>query len=429
MNVNTAVERAVRSQASRVRYVLLTFVCLLAIISYVHRVCISASGPHLAAELGLSAVQMGFVYGAFILAYGAFSVPGGLLGDKIGGRKAITILVVTFSLFTALTGVVHSLFALVAVRFAFGAGEAGVFPNVSKIISKWMPHSKWGFAQGLMWMFGRLGGAFAPPLVVALGPVLGWRGSFWFFAAIGLIWAGGFWWWFRDTPEQKCGVNEAELQLIRESDATVRSHHALVRMPWSRAMRSGNLMAICGMYFCFSYGWHFYMTWFPTYMKARGFSAIQSGIFGGLPFLFGAVGCVLGGLLTDYLFKKTGDLRSRRYIGSVGFLLMAICMITVAKLENPRAAVLTISLASFFGDLTLSSCWAVCMDVGKEFAGTVTGLMSTCGNIGGFLFPIVTGFLIQHSGNWKLPIVVAGAIFFLGSLIWLRIDPREAIVS
>jgi nitrate/nitrite transporter NarK len=164
-------------------------------------------------------------------------------------------------------------------------------------------------------------------------------------------------------------------------------------------------------------------------MKYRGFSTAQTGLFGGLPFFFGAFGCVMGGLLTDYVVRRTGNLRNRRYIGSAGFFLMAVCMILVAWMESPLACVLTISMASFFGDLTLSSCWAICMDVGQEYAGTITGLMSTCGNIGGFLFPVVTGFLIQKTGNWKLPILVSGAIFLIGSMLWLRIDPRKRIMG
>jgi nitrate/nitrite transporter NarK len=148
-----------------------------------------------------------------------------------------------------------------------------------------------------------------------------------------------------------------------------------------------------------------------------------------LPFFFGAFGCVAGGLLTDYVVKKTGDLRSRRYIGAVGFFLMAICMFLVANMQNAMGGVLTISMASFFGDLTLSSCWAVCMDVGSEYAGTITGLMSTCGNIGGFLFPVASGFLVQSTGSWKLPIMVSGTIFLLGSMLWLLIDSRQSIMA
>ena len=419
----------VLASASRVRYVVLFVICLLAVISYVDRTCIAVSGPFLAADLGLSSVQMGFVYGAFILSYGLFAVPGGLLGDKFGGRKVITGLVLLFSLFTALTGVVHALWSLVLVRFLFGAAESSVGPTSSKVIARWLPPGKWGLAQGTMWMSGRIGGAFAPGLVVAVAPLLGWRGGFWFFATVGCVWAAFFWLWFRDSPEDKSGVSDEELRVIRGTETRPHSSHSYVRIPWSNLLRSRNIWTICGMYFCFSYGWHFYMTWFPTYMKARGFSNAQMGLLGGLPFFFGAFGCVAGGLLTDYVVKTTGSLKNRRYIGSAGFLLMALCMFLVARMENAMACVLTISMASFFGDLTLSSCWAVCMDVGHEYAGTITGLMSTCGNIGGFLFPVVSGFLVQYTGSWRLPIIVSGTIFLIGSMLWLKIDSSQPVMS
>jgi MFS transporter, ACS family, glucarate transporter len=429
MNTKAQVQSMVVTSASSVRYIVLVVICLLTVISYVDRTCISVSGPFLASDLGLSSVQMGFVYGAFILSYGLFAVPGGLLGDKIGGRKVITGLVLLFSLFTALTGLVHALWSLVLVRFLFGAAESSVGPNASKVLSKWLPPSKWGLAQGTMWMSGRIGGAFAPGMVVALQPFLGWRGGFWFFAAVGCIWAALFWFWYRDNPEDKSSVSEEELKTIRGTENRAHSAHTFARMPWARLFRSRTIWTICGMYFCFSYGWHFYMTWFPTYMKTHGFTTAQMGLYGGLPFFFGAFGCLAGGLLTDYVVKKTGNVRNRRYIGAVGFFLMALCMFLVSTMENAMACVLTISMASFFGDLTLSSCWAVCMDVGHEYAGTITGLMSTCGNIGGFLFPVVSGFLVQYTGSWRMPIIVSGTIFLVGSMLWLKIDSRNSIMN
>jgi ACS family glucarate transporter-like MFS transporter len=314
----------------------------------------------------------------------------------------------------------------VVIRFLFGAAESSVGPNASKVISGWLPSTKWGMAQGTMWMSGRLGGAFAPGLVVAIAPLLGWRGGFWFFTAIGCAWAVFFWFWFRDNPEENSGVNEDQLRIIRGGERSPSGHH-FVRLPWRKLLRSRVAWTICGMYFCFSYGWHFYMTWFPTYIKEQGFSSAQIGLLGGLPFFFGAFGCVAGGLLTDYVVKSTGNLANRRYIGAVGFLLMALCMFLVARLENAMACVLTISMASFFGDLTLSSCWAVCMDVAHEYAGTMTGLMSTCGNLGGFLFPVVSGYLVQSTGSWKVPILVSGSIFLVGSILWLKIDSRQSV--
>jgi MFS family permease len=179
------------------------------------------------------------------------------------------------------------------------------------------------------------------------------------------------------------------------------------------------------MYFCISYGWYFYITWLPTYLRGRGVTMA----YGGMPLFFGAIGCGLGGWLTDYVVRRTGNLKNRRYIGFAGFVLGALCMLASAAAANPLRAVIIISMASFFGDITMGSSWAVCQDVGQELAGTVSGAMNCWGNLGGFVSPIVTGFVVQRFGSWNLPIVISGAIFLFGALLWLRIDPTESVVE
>ncbi len=415
-------------RATRVRHQVLALVCSLSAITYLDRVCMSGSAPYMTADLGLSPVQMGAVFTAFGLAYAAFEVPSGWLGDTIGPRKVLTRIVVWWSVFTTFTGLVHRLWTLLSVRFLFGVGEAGAYPNTAKVISRWIPPHGRGFAQGMIWMCGRSGGALAPFLTVFLIGRFGWRATFWIFGAVGIVWAVFFWYWFRDTPQEKTKVNEAELQIIR-SDPPDLVHHDHRRVPWSRLLRSRNLWAICWMYFCMSYGWYFYITWLPTYLKARGMSMMGAGIYGGLPLGFGAIGCGLGGWLTDYVVRRTGDLKNRRYIGAAGFFLGSMCMLGSVWVADPRSAVLIISFASFFGDMTMGSAWAVCLDVGHEFAGTVSGCMNTWGNAGGALSPYVTGLLVQNFGSWNLPIVLSSGIFFLGALLWLRIDPTESVLD
>ena len=416
-------------RASRVRYGVLALVCSLSVVSYLDRVGISGGAPFIVSDLGLTPVQMGFVFSAFTLAYASFEIPSGWLGDTIGPRKVITRIVLWWSAFTTLTGLVHHFATLLTVRFLFGAGEAGTYPNATKVLSRWMPTVERGFGQGMVWMSGRLGGAFAPALVVFMIARMGWRPTFWIFGVVGVAWAAFFWCWFRDRPQEKPKVNEAELRIIQggRMGPTVPSSpcDSRLRAPWSRLARSGNLWAICWMYFCMAYGWYFYITWLPTYLKARGVTMA----YGGMPLFLGAIGCGLGGLLTDYVVKKTGTLKSRRYIGFAGFLLGALSMLASAWVADAMKAVVIISLASFFGDLTMGSCWAVCQDVGHELSGTVSGAMNCWGNLGGFVSPIVTGFVVQRFGNWNLPIVISGAIFLVGALLWLRIDPTKSVLE
>ena len=415
-----------RAGATRVRYAVLAFMCSLSVITYLDRVCISGSAPYIISDLGLTPVEMGLAFTAFGIAYAAFEVPSGWLGDMIGARKVMTRIVVWWSVFTTLTGLVRNLSSLVAVRFLFGAGEAGAFPNTTKVISRWMPTVERGFAQGVVWMCARMGGALAPGLVVFMISRMGWRPSFWVFGVLGLVWAVLFWSWFRDTPGEKPGVNEMELQIIQRGQ-TLRP--ARRQVPWTRLLLSGNLWAICWMYFGMAYGWYFYITWLPTYLKARGATMLQAGVYGGMPLFLGAIGCGLGGVLTDYVVKKTGNVRNRRYIGFVGFFLGSLSMLASVLFESPLHSVLALSLASFFGDLTMGSCWAVCLDVGHELAGTVSGCMNTWGNVGGALSPFMAGWLVQHFNNWNLPIVISGGIFLAGALLWLVIDPTKSVLE
>lgn len=411
---------------TRMRHVVLAVLCSLSVVNYLDRVCIAKSAPFIMTDLGLTKVEMGLVFSAFTLAYALFEVPGGWLGDMIGPRKVITRIVVWWSMFTTFTGVVNHLWSMIAVRFLFGAGEAGTYPNSSKIISRWMPRAERGSAQGLMWMCGRWGGAFAPGIVAYMLLHMHWRSTFWVFGIVGIVWATLFWIWFRDMPQDKKGVNAAELEIIRKGQPPPVPRP---KVPWLMLMKSGNLWAICWMYFCMSYGWYFYITWLPTYLEARGVSLMRSGILGGLPLFFGGIGCILGGLLTDYVVRRTGNLRNRRYIGAVGFFCGSLCMGSSVLVADPTWAVVVISMASFFGDMTMGSSWAVCLDVGHELAGTVSGCMNTWGNLGGALANVVTGFLVQHFGNWNLPIMVSGSIFFFGALLWLRIDPTRSVID
>ncbi len=423
LNNSPEPSRATPARPTHVRHQALAWICSLSIITYFDRVCISTSAPYITTELGLTPVEMGLAFSAFAVAYALFEVPGGWLGDRIGPRKVITRIVVWWSAFTVFTGLVTRLSNLIAVRFLFGAGEAGMYPNSAKVFSRWMPASERGLSTGMMWTFARAGGAVSPLLVVIMLGFMGWRETFAVFGALGFVWAGFFWFWFRDHPHEKKSVNEAELQVIRVGQIS-RDQSEQVRVPWRILLRSGNLWAIMWMYFCMSYGWYFYITWLPTYLKSRGVSMA----FGGLPLAFGAVGCALGGFLTDYLVKGTGNLKRRRYIGFAGFFLGALCLLLSVAIKAPLSSVVTIAMASFFADMALASCWAVCMDVGHELSGTVSGCMNMWGNLAGFVYPTATGFLVERFHRWDVSIVVSGVILFIGALLWLRIDPTKSVI-
>ena len=411
--------------ASRVRYVVVAFAFALSVITYIDRVCIAAAAPTIVAELGLSRVEMGAVFSAFTLAYALFEIPGGWWGDVHGARRVLTRIVIWWSAFTALTGAVWNFLSLVACRFLFGAGEAGAFPNCTRVFSRWMPATERGRAHGLIFTGSRLGGSLTPYTVIALMAVIGWRSTFVAFGALGLFWAAAFYSWFRDEPAEKASVNQAELELIRGEDPAPQGPP---RVPWRALLSSSNLWAICLMYGFMFYGWYFYITWLPTYLQeARGLSPAQSGLYAGLPLLFGAFGCLLGGMLTDALVRRRGLKFGRRAVGLLGLLAAGAFLLTSVFLSHPLHAILAISLSAFCNDLALSACWAVCIDTGKHYAGTVSGAMNTFGNLGGTLSPFLVGIFLERFGSWELPFFVASGTYLFAALFWLRIDPTEPL--
>lgn len=412
--------------ATRVRYVVVAFCFALSVITYIDRVCISAAAPAITGELRLTRVQMGAVFSAFTLAYALFEVPSGWWGDVAGARRVLTRIVVWWSLFTALTGTAWNFLSLAACRFLFGAGEAGAFPNCTRIFSRWMPATERGIAHGVIFTGSRLGGSLTPYTVVALIAALGWRPTFAVFGALGLVWAAAFYVWFRDNPAEKASVNRAELEQIRGGPESAEPGRP--RVPWRALLASGNLWAICLMYGCMFYGWYFYITWLPTYLQeAHGLSAGRSGLYAGMPLLFGAFGCVLGGLLTDTLVRRHGVKLGRRAVGLTSLLAAGAFLLASVFLRDPLQVILAISLSAFCNDLALSACWAVCIDTGKAYAGTVSGCMNTFGNLGGTLSPFLVGVFLERFHSWQLPFYVASAFYFLGALFWLRIDPTEPV--
>jgi len=419
------------TKPTKVRYGVLAFAGALSVITYLHRVCISGAAPVITRDLGLTPIQMGYVFSAFVVGYAALQVPAGLMGDRLGPRRVLTWIVLWGSAFTAFTGMVYTLGMLVVMRFLFGAGQAGAFPVVTTSFARWFPAAQVGSAQGFMWMSARLGGALAPGLIVLMIEQVGWRTPFMTFGVLGGVWAVFFYAWYRDRPQDKSGVNEAELGIILGSkpSRTRQTESGSATVPWKKLLKSQNLWAICLMYFCLAFGWYFYITWLPTYLRSRGMTLLEAGAYSGLPLFLGAFGCILGGRLADYAVRRTGNLRSRCYIGFGGFAVGALCLLASAFAPDARTSVLFMALASFFGDVTLSSCWAVCIDIGRPLAGTVSGCMNSWGSFGTILSPVMAGYLVQQTGAWHVAIAINAAVLFLGALLWLTIDPRKPLLD
>jgi MFS transporter, ACS family, glucarate transporter len=414
------------ADATRARYKLLRFTFALSIITYVDRVCISTAAGSITSELHLTPAQMGWVFSAFTIAYALFEIPSGRLGDTLGPRKVLTRIVLWWSAFTMATGLVWSYLTLLIARFLFGAGEAGAFPNMSRSLSHWFPERERGTAHGVMFMGSRLGGAITPLLVTPILAYAGWRTSFWIFGLLGVVWSIFWWRWFRDDPSSHPEVNAGELAVIQESALESGTAKQQRETPlWS--LFKLQLLWISLMYFCYGYSLYFYLTWLPTYLRdVRGFSNSQTSLVHTFVLLTAAAASILGGRLTDLLVKRYG-LRIGRSIGVVALPVSGIAMAAAALTTNNIASAVLLAAAAGAGDLCLSTCWAICHDVGKDDAGTVTGCMNTFANIGGALSPLVLGYTVQWWGSWATPLLIAAGVSVLGGLLTLPINASKPL--
>jgi MFS family permease len=411
------------------RRTVLSFAFSLAVITYLDRVCISAAAPFMMRELGLSLFQMSLVFGAFTLAYSIFEVPTGWMGDVFGARKVLTRIVLWWSAFTMLTATASSYLSLVVIRFLFGAGEAGAFPNMSRAFSQWFPPVERGKANGILFLGSRLGGALAPALALLIIRHWGWRVSFCVFGATGIFWALAWYLWYRDDPSQHPQVRGEELSWIRQGEfPRPESSFGQTAVPWRKLLTSRNLHAICLMYFAFGYGLYFGFTWLPTYLiRVLDFTVLQGGFLAGLPFLLAGGADVLGGWLTDRLAGSHGLKVARCGLGSLSFTASALLLFLSTQAQSRVGKALLIAFALASADLALSACWSVCLDVGKSYAGIITGFMNTFANLGGFLGPIVVGLAVERYHSWTIPFHIAAVIYAIGALAWLAVDPNQRL--
>lgn len=432
---------------TRTRYWVIVFAVTLAVIQYIDRVAISQAMPDIAAEMKFTDAQKGMIFSAFTLAYALFEIPTGWLGDKLGAKQVLIRVVLWWSFFTAATGWAWNYVSMLVTRFLFGAGEAGCFPNLTKALSAWLPRVDRTRAQALMWMGARWGGASAPLLVVMVMTLVSWRHAFMVFALLGVVWAVVFWLWFRDNPGDHPRVNAAELELLKENAQNVSGHGDV---PWRELVTRPTMWLLWGQYFFLSYGWYFFVTWLPTYLRDERGLEIRSNVvmqwlggaletwfnpalankilaaaLSGTPLLFGGFGALLAGQLSSRLIARGGSVtRVRRTFGFVGLAGAASLLMASFSIRDPLLAMLAMGFAGFFNDLTLPGSWATCMDVGGKYAGTVSGSMNMMGNFGGMAGPVVVGWVLTATGrDWHQVFLVTSLIYSLGAFCWLFIDP------
>jgi MFS family permease len=410
----------------------IAFMVTLAIITYVDRVCISQATPAIRHDLGLNEKQMGWVFAAFSFSYALFEIPAGWMGDRFGPRSVLMKVVVLWSVFTAATGWAWNYVSMLMCRIFFGVGEAGCFPNATKIFTIWLPETERTRAQSILWLSARWGGAFTPWLVAWVMTFVNWRWTFTLFGLVGVVWAVAFYRWFRDRPREHASVNPAELALLDGAETNAPSHAGI---PWGRLLTSPTVWLMWLQYFCMSYGWYFYITWLPTYLReARGVELGKSAVLAGLPLFFGGIGSVVGGLVARQLARKWLRVaQARRVTASTGLFSAALMLVFVTRINSPVLAMFALGLASFSNDIAMVPLWSACMDVGGRFAGSLAGSLNMMGNFGGAMGPLMVGYILDHfkpaadapptMEGWTLNFFLAAAIYAVGGLSWFFIDP------
>ena len=412
---------------SGARHVVTAFAVALALITYVDRVAISVSAPLMIKDLGLTTIQMGWALSIFGWAYALFEIPGGWLGDRIGPRRVLMRIVIWWSLFTAATGWAWNATSLIAIRGLFGAGEAGAFPNLTRVFTTWLPVKERERAQALLWLATRVSGAFTPILVALLITAISWRRTFEVFGAIGIIWAVLFYRYYRDRPADHPAVNRAELALLPSEAETGIAHGGV---PWGLIFSSPQVWLLSIQYMCLAYGWWFYINWLPTYLRnARGTTLEMGALLAGLPLLLGGAGCLLSGVVTPRLSQALGSVaRARRIVAITGFLGASACIMIFTRIEDPLRAMIVLGFAGFFNDFIMPAAWASTMDIGGRYSGTVSGAMNMMGSIAGASSVLFVGYLLAWtSGNWTLTFYVSSAIYLLGAVCWLFLDSHTPL--
>jgi MFS transporter, ACS family, glucarate transporter len=411
---------------TRARHVVTGFALLIAIIMYLDRVAIAQAAPAIRHDLGLSLVQMGWAFAAFNWAYALFEVPGGWLGDRIGPRRVLTRVVVWWSFFTAATGFVWNGTSLIVTRALFGAGEAGCFPNLTRIFTTWLPANARERAQGMLWFAARWSGAFTPLLVAYVLEAMTWRHAFMVFGIPGLLWSIAFYAWFRDDPRQHPSVNAAEIALLPPAEHT----SVAVAVPWGRLLASPSVWLLSIQYAFLSYGWYFYVTWLPTYLReARGTSVKFGALLASLPLLLGGIGCLVSAFIIPRLARAIGSvMMARRIIAVIGFVGASASIFLFVQVADPVRAMILLGVAGFFNDFVMPAAWAGAMDIGGRYSGTVSGAMNMVGNIGGALSPLIVGYILTwYPGNWVLTFYLSSGIYLLGAVCWLFIDAETPL--
>ena len=417
---------------TRTRWIILSLLLLISIITYIDRVNISVTARQMMPALGLTDLQMGQIFSAFVFGYALFQIPGGWLGDRWGARRVLTFAVIWWSIFTALTAIAPTLpvinmigimGSIMLVRFLIGVGEAAALPNFNRAVANWHPPQERGLGIGITIGGIGIGSAMTPPITAWIMVNYGWQMAFYIAGALGIGIALLWYWYATDRPQDHAHVNSAEAQLIGEGSTPAASPNT----PWKSFFRTPTVWWIILSYSCLGYVAYIYMSWFYLYLvNVRGFDVLRGAFFASAPFLAMAIFCPLGGWVTDKLVHRHGVNWGRASVGATGMILAALSIVIGANVEAPYLAIGMLSLGAGWLYFTVGAFWSSTTDLSKPHAGTLSGIMNTGANLGGTLSPTLTPWLADQFG-WAGALGTAAFIAFIGGLCWFWIRPGDGL--
>jgi MFS family permease len=408
------------------RYQVLTVLSILSMITFLDRIALSSASSSIMSELNISTVQWGWILGMFTIAYAAFEIPTGWLGDKFGGKKILIRVVLWWSLFTILTGFANGFMMLLLVRFLFGMGEAGAYPNTSIVLAKYFPVLERGRAQATIWGASRLGAALTPFIVLPIQQKYSWNMSFYILGVVGIVWTLFWIFWHKEDPKDCKDMSKKELKFIIDNRDLPIQGEAPKTSYWS-GFKSKNLWYLLAMYFCYAIGAYFFQSWFHTYLeKGRLIPKNELIWASSVPYLLAAIGCFTGGWISDKACLRWGKKWGRRIVPMVGLFVAGICIISASLVSDNLLAIIYLGVGMAFMDVTAPVAWAVAMDMGGTKSGAISGTMNTAGLTGAYISTVFFGYLASSYGYY-LPVLYIGIMVLLGSFIWLKIDATQKI--
>jgi ACS family glucarate transporter-like MFS transporter/ACS family D-galactonate transporter-like MFS transporter len=427
-------EHDIGESPTNVRYQVLGLLAVAATISYIARYAQGVAESTIRGEMQLTKVQSGWLLGAFYMSYALLQIPGGRLAQQIGTRKTLTLFAVVWSAAAVCIAFARDFWTLFAAILLLGAAQAGVFPSMCYSISHWMPLSRRSLACSLLAAGMQVGAILT---AVMTGPLMknnniGWRGVYLLYAIPGFLWAVWFLLRFHDDPASDGKVNDAERRLIQSGGGrSADGSTSRAPTPWGAILRSRTVWFLCLQQMCRAASAMFFASWFPTFLQnTRGMSISDSGYRQALVFAGNFSGALCGGMVADWIFLRTGNLRvSRAGVGVTCLFACASLIVGAWFVKDANLAIALLACGAFCAALAGPSAYVATIDIAGEHVPQVFGLMNMMGNLATAACPILIARFFERNAQWDLALLMFAGLYVIGAVCWLFVDPRKKIAA